>query len=87
MRRHGIGFQGFFYIIVTNPDGFVFRKKSQLKKYCAVWPIKTMGINPDEVFTSEIIPEGTKQLNVLFNNWLEQLKFNIHMKAEHTITA
>ena len=52
VRRHGTGAQEFFDIIVTNPDGrFVFRRKSQLRKFCEVWSIPTMGINANEVFT------------------------------------
>ena len=49
-------------IVVKSPDGFVFRRKSQLRKYCECWPIQAMGINPDEVFKAEIIPKGTKQV-------------------------
>ena len=68
VRRHGIGDERCctsgkcqcFYIIVTHPGGFVFNRKSQFRKFCEVWPIPTMGINPDEVFRYESIPEKTK---------------------------
>jgi len=53
---------GTFDIIVRNPVGKVFNNKSDLRKYCALYPNKTMGINPDAVFTSGV--KQTKPVEV-----------------------
>jgi len=63
VSRRDIGSQG-FDIIVRNPNGKVFKTKSDLRKYCALYPNKTMGINPDAVFTSGIKPSKPVEVDL-----------------------
>lgn len=61
--RRAVGSPG-FDIIIRNPMGKVFKAKSDLRKYCALYPNKTMGINPDAVFTSGLKPSKPVEVDL-----------------------